>query len=200
MSVIIEHTTVNVAITIERDGAAKGRVISEGKSPKDGEHVLPLHYSLMGEVEAVLVSLSIEYSFNDRTSYRYDWVVGVSEPLTWWDWHGAMRHRKERAISAHLLIDCGESGFSFSEMSPMLLGLQPSLHSVPWVDKHAGAIRESLIGVAELVREFPSCPDSSRSDPILSAQGKRMIRTGGFTVFSTRKRTVVLWNGTLTTK
>jgi hypothetical protein len=197
MSVVIKHTTVNVGINyIEQTHEAYGRVITGNTAPEDDEHVLPLHYSLMGEVEPDLVPLSIEYSFEEKTSYRYDWVVGVAEPLDTWDWHRAMEFRKERAISVQLLIDCGDSGFSFSEMSPKLLGLEPSQDSSSFIDRNAVPLRESADVAAALAQGIPVVPG------ILKV-GSSFIRSGEkdkknwwtYRFFDARRKcSVVEWN------
>jgi hypothetical protein len=174
MHVVIKQKTVYVGIRIERDGRAEGRVLSQIEDHEHDENVLPLHYSLMGEVNPVLVPLPVDYSFNNDTSYRYDWVVGVAEPYTEWDWHAVMRGR-ERALSVQLLIDCGDSGFSFSDMSPVLLGLHPSLHSVSWLEKHAELLREGVKGAAELAKLIPSAPPGL---PDMLKAGSNFISSG----------------------
>jgi hypothetical protein len=86
-----------------------------------------------------------------ETSYRYDWVVGVG-PADW-DYLSEMR-RKRRAVVVQLLVDSGVGGFTFTDSSPVLAGLTPSLKTSSWFDDHADAIRESVRSVAELAKPY----------------------------------------------
>jgi hypothetical protein len=115
---------------------------------------LLLHFSLMGETKPALSPFSVEYSFDDKAlAYRYDWQVGITPPKVndeYWDWMKEIR--ENRAIAVQLLIDPGQSGCGFSEISAMLLALQPSKDTSSWLDQHAKNIGEGLGKLAEIAQ------------------------------------------------
>ena len=149
MSVNFIQNTVPVKMTFNPDGSVGCEV--DPPNPNAGK-VLPLHYSIIGEVEPALAPLSIDYSISPDHSYRYDWVVGIGAPPI--DWNYREELRRERAITVQLVINCNDSGVSFSDSSPMLLGLQPSLHTSSWRDRNAAANRDSVKQVAQIAQPY----------------------------------------------
>jgi hypothetical protein len=138
MSVGFEQNTMDVDIILSEDHVA---LTKDSKDVKYN-YTLPLYRSIIGELDPTLAPLAIDYTINSETAHRYDWVVGLGEPSGVSDWHSTLR--PERTISVQLSIASNDSGLSFSDSSPMLLGLQPSLETESWWDRHVAAIRESM--------------------------------------------------------
>jgi hypothetical protein len=192
MTIDSKQKTVNIALSFLDDGSVISTAISADEM---GNHVLPLHYSLTGEVHPTLAPLSIDHSIDSSTSYRYDWVVGVAEPPVWWDWHGRMR--TERTIAVQLFIDCRDSGCSFSDSSPVLLGLQPSLHTSSWWDRHADTVRDSVREAAKLAEPLvPVVPGIVQvASNYISSGDNHQKNWWMYRFFSTRRKCIVVeWN------
>jgi hypothetical protein len=150
MNIGFKQNTVTIGISLPINDGPEGHVISTDKKHKY-PLVLPLYYSLMGEMEPDLAPLSID--MKDTMLYRYDWVVGIGHPDPGpQDWYMSMRD--ERTVTVQLLVDCGDSGLSFSDYTPMLLGLQPSRHTESWWERNADIMRESIRAGAALVGTF----------------------------------------------
>jgi hypothetical protein len=150
MNVGFKEKMVYVQLSFD-DGGAQGRIIPANEA-RDRAYTLPLYYSLMGELEPTLASLSFNYEMHADSSYRYDWLVGIGEPNPWWDWHGRML--PIRSIAVQLSIDCADSGFGFSDSPPMLLGLQPSLHTPTWLERYGATLRETVRGGADIAQPY----------------------------------------------
>lgn len=151
MNVQIRQKTVDVLVA--QNGLTADVVNTNDYS--NGKY-FKLHYSLMGEVTPVLSPLSLEYAFDgETTAYRYDWVVGISaiEPWTF-DWRRDLND--QRALCVQLLIDCGGSGLSFTEISATLLGLQPSETSTSWLERHFDKIGDSLTAISDIAKPINS--------------------------------------------
>ena len=66
MGIEVKQNTVSVRL-FSRDNVVESSVHEHGF---DGDKVLPLHYSIMGEVEPKSAPLSIDYSLSSQGSYR----------------------------------------------------------------------------------------------------------------------------------
>jgi len=148
MGIEVKQNTVSVQL-FSRDNGVASSIHEHGF---DGDKVLPLHYSIMGEVEPKLAPLSIDYSLSSQGSYRYDWIVGLGPPPRPWDWHKELRQR--RAVTVQLAIDCGDTGAGFSDASPALLGLQPSLNTSSLWDRKSETFRQTVQDGAKLLQPF----------------------------------------------
>ena len=62
--------------------------------------------------------------------------------------------RKERAMAVQLLIKCGESGFSFSEIAAVILTLQPSKDSASFLESSGAKFAQTLAELAEVTSGF----------------------------------------------
>src|SRR5271166_659173 len=193
MSVEVRHKTVDVGINTEK---VTGHVITENAPAEETEKALRLYYSLMGEQKPVLAPLSTGYSFDEKMSYRYDWIVGLTpiKPDYWWAW--PTYTRDDKAVIVQLLIDCGDSELSFSEMLPVLSGLQPSRRNPSFLEKYGEMIRESAKEVAELARPIPVVPDVIKVGSNFISSGEKDAKRWWIYRFLDEEKScsVVEWN------
>jgi len=158
MSITIKSKTVDIKIEINGN-EADGHVIPLDVQHEESEKIMRMHYSLMGETIPMLSPLFGEFSTDEKTdekmaTYRYDWSVGLTliDPCYLWNWMKTIREK--RAMAVQLLIDCGDSGYSFTELSAVLLTLQPSLEGSSLYDKYADKIGDSLSKLSEITQPF----------------------------------------------
>jgi hypothetical protein len=193
MNLEYKHKTIALKITINDNKTACATVHDDPGFK--GDNVLPLHYSLLGEVAPTLAPLAIDNSLNSHTAYRYDWVVGLGEPPTPWEWRQLMR--PVRALTVQLVVDCRGTGLTFSDAAPMLLALHPSLETTSWFDRHADDTREVVKETAKLAEPYTfglSAVAGVAANYISSGKGKdknwfmyRFFETG-------LRSTVIEWN------
>jgi hypothetical protein len=154
MSITVKSKTVDVQIEIDRD-EVDGHVIPLDMKHEETEKIMRMHYSLMGETKPRLSPLFSEFSTDEKmATYRYDWSVGLTliDPCYLWNWMKTIREK--RAMAVQLLINCGDSGYSFTELSAVLLTLQPSLEGSSLYDKYADKIGDSLAKISEITQPF----------------------------------------------
>lgn len=149
-----------------------------------------LHYSLTGEISPVLAPLSIDHSMGADSSYRYDWAMGLySEDIP----HLVSSLRHKRAIAVDLFIVCGD--YSFSDGSPLLLGLQPAFNTESWWDRNAHLVQASVYQAAEVAKPLiPFVPGAVQvaSNFIVSEKGTFWYMYRYFD--RDEKCTVIQWN------
>ena len=143
----VQIRTKNVDVEIGKDGLTA--TVPDKPDYTKGKF-FRLHYSLMGEVNPIVTPLSLDFSFDDKTTaYRYDWVVGFSAITPWtFNWEEDLNDK--RALCVQMLIDCGETGFSYTEVSAMLLGLQPSKYNASFLEKHLDKLSNSLVAASNI--------------------------------------------------
>ena len=150
MSTEVKHKTVDVEITQIDKQIFQGKVVPEDQPHQEDDKVLRLHFSLMGETAPTLSPLSPDYSFGGATTaYRYDWIAGITpiERCCKWNWWDAIS--ENRAMVVQLLIDPGQSQCSFSEISTLVLALQPSKDTATWLDRYSEKLGDSLAKFSE---------------------------------------------------
>lgn len=150
MTIMFKQNTVTVKVNFN----AQNDFIDASVHGYDcyDDNALPPHYSILGEVGPALAPLSIDYALVPDGAYRYDWVVGLGPvPRAWGK---ELKLRSKRAVTVQLVVNCHNSGVSFSDTSPMLLGLQPSLYTSSWWDRNADKTRAFIKGMSDAAKPY----------------------------------------------
>lgn len=155
MGIEIRQKTVDVAFAESAKGNLKGSVVPANRKHEEHDKVLRLYFCLMGETSPASSPLAADYGTDGNTAaYRYDWMAGVTpvHPCYRWNWWDAVA--SERAVTVQLLIDPGESGCGFSEISAALLGLSPSMNTASWLERNSDRIADSLARLSDIAEPF----------------------------------------------